>query len=256
MSNTQKLIDPALVEKFVQDYLINQAATIAEISKLVSNASDLAINAIFDSFSCNVHFGISDIKKFNIDELDHTEPRNRIMQSLHKKVWYAFHDLIEKHLSPATAEHFKQFYLLKDRFKGFGAPNLEGINKALLALEDVEQCAKELQDLKPLLTEVTGGELEEKTKLKNGTLEQKALLIAKLANLRIRLNNIAQPVHYAKDPEISVDEIYSKVLALKASSTGEDVEVIPKVLVKFFANGNIDLKYYQGYASTILNNAL
>lgn len=256
MSNTQKLIDPSLVEKFVQDHLINQVATIAEISKLVSAASSIAVDAIFDSFSCNVAFGISDIKKFNINELDHVEPSNRIMKSLHKKVWYAFHDFIKDYLSPATAEHFKQFYLLKDRFKGFGCPNLEGINKALLALEGVEQCAKELQDLKPLLTEVTGGELGEKMKLKNGTLEQKALLLAKLANMRIRLSNIAQPVHYAKEHEISVDEIYNKVLELKANSTGEEVEVIPRVLAKFFANGNIDLKYHYGFASIILNKAL
>lgn len=257
MSNKQNLIPSDAIATFVQQNLINSAEAMQKISELVASSSDLAVSAFFSTFECNIHFGISDMKNFNLQELEVDEPKNRIMKSLHKKVWYAFHDFIQEHLQPATAEYFNRNYLQNEyRLKGLGCPNQQGLEKALIDLAEMEQCAIELSDLKPLLLTVTGGELDEKMKLKNGTFEQKARLIAKLANLRIRLNNLAQPVHYAKDPETAADEIYSKVLNLKANSTGDEVEIIPKVQAKFFANGNIDLKYHYGFAARILKEVL
>lgn len=257
MSNANVLINAEQIAQFVEENLTKPAAEIASICALIASSSEMAKTSFASAFSGNIHIGLSDIEKFNPASVLSNEPRHDIIRKLHQKVWYAVEKLIKANYTASTANYFSENILGNhQRCKALGCPNAENITKILVELADIQEASLELEALKTELNEMAEGDHNSKYKIKGGTFEQKAMLVAKLCNLRNRITNIMQPVHFQKEIVPSVAVTYAKILDLKQNAVGVEREIEYKCQVKIFNNGNIDLKLNTAYAEVAFNLAL
>lgn len=257
MSNAKLLINAEQVALFVETNLTKPLAEIAAICALIAQSSDIASSSFASVFSGNIYIGLNDITKFNPNEALSNEPRNHIIRKLHAKAWYALEALIKSHYTQATASYFSDNMLNnQQRLKAMGCPNEENINKVLAELEGIQLATAELEALKTELNEMAEGDHLSKMKFKGGSFEDKAMLIAKLCNLRNRIENICQPVHFKKDVVPTANETYQKIVDLKNSGSNAETTIEFKCQVKIFNNGNIDLKLNPAYSTTAFSLSL
>ena len=257
MSTAQSVISQEIITKFLQDHLITPAQELKAIIDLIGSSSQLTVNTLLSAFSGNVHIGYSDLKNFNINELEVSRPSSRIMTKLHLKTWQALYGLMQEHLSPAAVSHYYDRYYHNDNLlKERGCPSVETITKLLSEFSEIEAAGQDLLAAKEDIKHLIGDELTDKVKLKTGTLEERALIIAKLVNIRDRLANSCQPFHYNKTEVHSVESIVEKIKTLKESGSSEETEIANKCLVKIYNNGNIDLKLNRGFARSAFSHTL
>lgn len=255
MSQATQLITQDKIAAFVEANLITPVNDIAVARESIIAMSEIARSTMLLAFGSNPHYGYRNLVNFDpslaLVNQKENKPTNDIVVEIHKEVWVKLSDLV-KDLSPVTQYYFKNTYIRTDSaIRGLGAPNVENINAILTKLEPVHEIALKMAKLKDSFEHlVGGGELQDKVKLKEGSMDEKAKLIADLASIHLELLNHVQPIHHPKITICSADSMLANVQGIINSKVGTESNVTDYCSIKVFANGNIDLRFNWSFTFT------